>query len=95
MTPEEWAELIDLYADDELPNALRARVEAHLTAHPDAAQDAASLRATLIRLQTAPAERLDAWFTERLLASLLREHAASTQTQGERTSWQRPPLRRG
>ena len=81
MTEHEWTEMIDLYAADELPESLRARVEAHLAAHPDVARDAATLRHTLSRLHTAPAaERPDAWFTERLLDTLLREHAAETPT---------------
>ena len=78
MNENEWTELIDLYAADELPDALRARVEAHLAARPDAAHDAATLRDTLTYLRAAPiAERPDAWFTERLLDTLLREHAAA------------------
>ena len=78
MTENEWTELVDLYVADELPDALRASVERHLAAHPAAAEDAASLRAALTRLHAAPtAERPDAWFTERLLDTLLREHAAT------------------
>jgi anti-sigma factor RsiW len=98
MTEEEWTELIDLYVMETLPDALRARVETFLATNPEAAQDARTLRATQAHLQSAPAERPDAWFTERLLDSLLREHAASTQTihtQGDYPSWQRPPLRKG
>ena len=78
MTEHEWSELLDLYVADELPNALRAHMEAHLAAHPSAAQDAATLRAALTQLRAVPAERPDAWFTERLLDTLLREHAAET-----------------
>ena len=77
MTKEEWNELVDLYVAGELPDALRAHVEAYLGAHSDAARDAETLRAALDRLRAAPAERPDAWFTERLLDTLLREHVAA------------------
>ena len=76
MTEHELSELVDLYVAGELPQALRAWVENHLAAHPDAARDAETLRATLTRLQAAPAERPGSWFTERLLDTLLREHGA-------------------
>jgi anti-sigma factor RsiW len=75
MTTDELTELIDLYIADELPDALRAFVSAHLDAHPEAARDAETLQAALTQLRTAPAERPDAWFTERLLDTLLREQS--------------------
>ncbi len=74
MTEDERDELIDLYVDDALPEALRARVEGYLAAHPDAAREVAALRATIARLQAAPAERPDDWFVERALDRLLHEH---------------------
>ena len=74
MTEAELTEMVDLYVADELPDALRAHVETHLSAHPDAARDAATLRDALTHLRAAPAERPDAWFVERLLDTLLREH---------------------
>jgi len=77
MTGDQMTELLDLYLDDELPEALRAVVEDHLAAHPDAAQDIDSLRAAIARLRSLPAERPDAWFVERTLDSLLREHAGA------------------
>lgn len=77
MTPAQMTELIDLWTDEELPDGLRAAVEAHLADHPDAARDAASLRATVARLRSLPTERPDAWFVERTLDSLLRESAAA------------------
>ena len=80
MTENEWTEMVDLYVADALPDALRASVERHLAAHPDAARDAATLQVALTRLHSAPFERPDAWFVERLLDTLLREHAAETPT---------------
>jgi anti-sigma factor RsiW len=77
MTQDERAELLDLYIDDALPEGLRAKVEAYLAAHPDAAHDAASLQATVLRLQSAPHERPDTWFVERALDRLLQEHMAA------------------
>ncbi len=77
MTPDELTELTDLYVADELPGALRALVAAHLAAHPDAARDAETLSQALTRLRSAPAERPDAWFTERLLDTLLRDASAA------------------
>lgn len=74
MTEDERDELIDLYVDDALPESLRARVEEYLDGHPDAAADVAALRATAARLQAAPSDRPDAWFIERALDRLLREH---------------------
>ena len=75
MTEDERDEMIDLYVDDALPESLRARVEEHLNAHPEEAADVAALRATVARLQAAPAERPDEWFVERALDRLLREHS--------------------
>jgi len=71
MTPDERDELIDLYADDALPSALRARLETD----PAAVREAEELRAISQRLRDAPAERPDNWFAERALDRLLREHA--------------------
>jgi anti-sigma factor RsiW len=81
MTEAERDELLDLYLDDALPEALRASVDAHLAAHPEAAAEAASLQAAISQLQALPGERPDAWFTERTLDRLLREHAAAQETQ--------------
>jgi anti-sigma factor RsiW len=80
MTPEEMTELIDLYVADALPDALSARVEDYLAVHPDAARDAATLRAAIVRLHQAPPERPDTWFTERLLDTLLREQSGAPLT---------------
>ena len=71
MTPEERDELIDLYADDALPQAWQTRLEAD----PGAVREAEELRAISQRLRDAPAERPDDWFAERALDRLLREHA--------------------
>lgn len=81
MTDAERDELIDLYVDDALPDVLRRSVEAYLAAHPEAAAEAASLQAAVRRLNSAPGDRPDAWFTERALDRLLREHAAAQETQ--------------
>ncbi len=81
MTQAERDELIDLYVDDALPETLRATVESHLAAHPEAAVDAATLQATVSRLQSAPSDRPDTWFVERALDRLLREHAAAQETE--------------
>ena len=79
MTEAERNELLDLYVDSALPEALRASVDAHLAANPEAAADAASLQAAVSRLEVMPVERPDAWFTERALSRLLREHAAAQE----------------
>ncbi len=79
MTDAERDELLDLYVDNGLPEALRASIEAHLTVHADAAADAASLQAAVARLKSMPSERPDAWFAERTLDRLLREHAAAQE----------------
>jgi anti-sigma factor RsiW len=81
MTQAERDELIDLYVDDALPEALRAAVEAYLMAHPEAAADAATLQAAISRLKAAPGDRPDTWFTERALDRLLREHAEAQDTE--------------
>ncbi len=80
MTEAERDELLDLYIDDALPQALRASVDAHFAADPEAAADAASLQAALSRLKALPGERPDAWFAERTLDRLLREHAAAQES---------------
>lgn len=77
MTPDERDELIDLYADDTLPSALRARLETD----PAAVREAEELRAVSQRLRDTPAERPDDWFAERALDRLLREHAQDTETE--------------
>ena len=84
MTEDERDELIDLYVDDALPGALRARVEDYLAGHPDEAATVAALRATVARLQDTPTDRPDAWFVERALDRLLREHSEA-----------QPPVRAG
>jgi anti-sigma factor RsiW len=81
MTQAERDELIDLYADNALPEALRATVEAHLAAHREAAADAATLQAAISRLKAAPSDRPDTWFVERALDRLLREHAEAQDTE--------------
>jgi anti-sigma factor RsiW len=84
MTEDERDELIDLYVDDALPEALRAHVEDYLAEHPDAAATVAALRATAARLRAASPDRPDAWFVERALDRLLREHSEA-----------QPPVRAG
>ena len=79
MTEDERAELLDLYVDDALPETLQRHAEVYLAAHPDAAADVASLKATVARLQAVPAERPDNWFVERTLDRLLQEHAAAQE----------------
>lgn len=79
MTDTERDELLNLYVDDALPDALRASLEAQLAARPEAAADAASLQAATARLKAMPGERPDAWFAERTLDRLLREHAAAQE----------------
>ena len=81
MTDAERDELLDLYLDDALPEMLRASVETYLAAHPEADADVASLQAAAARLQAMPGERPDAWFAERTLDRLLREHAAAQEPQ--------------
>ena len=81
MTPDERDELIDLYADDALPQALQTRLETD----PAAVCEAEALRAVSLRLKDAPAERPDAWFAERALDRLLREHAQDTEQSLART----------
>jgi anti-sigma factor RsiW len=78
MTLDQMQELIDLYLDDELPEALRALVESALAADPLLRQDTDSLRQTAARLMAEPAHRPDTWFVERTLDSLLHEDAAQT-----------------
>jgi len=92
MTDTERDELLDLYLDDALPEALRASVEAHFVAHPEAAAEAATLHATVSRLRAMPSERPDAWFAERALDRLLREHTAAQET--PKTQQDRPISRR-
>lgn len=82
MTPEERDELIDLYADDALPSALRARLETD----PAAVREADTLRAAVQRLRDASAERPDDWFAERALDRLLREHAQETEPEQTRAA---------
>ncbi len=84
MTDDERDELIDLYIDDALPEALRARVEAYLTEHPAQAGLVAALRVTAARLQAAPTDRPDDWFIERTLDRLLREHSAAQSSEDTR-----------
>ena len=80
MTEAERDELLDFYVDAALPETLRANVETYLTAHPEATADAASLQAAVARLKAMPVERPDAWFAERTLDRLLREHAAAQES---------------
>ena len=79
MTDAEQSEMLDLYIDDALPAALRASVDAHLAAHPEAAADMASLQAAVAQLQAMLSERPDDWFAERTLDRLLREHAEAQE----------------
>ena len=81
MTDAERDELIDLYSDNALPEALRACVETYLAAHPEADADESTLQWVVSRLHAAPSERPDGWFVERALDRLLSEHAAAQETQ--------------
>ena len=83
MTQAERDELIDLYVDDALPEALRATVDTYLAAHSEAAAEAQTLQAAIRRLKTAPSDRPDTWFTERALDRLLREHAQAQEAAAE------------
>ena len=74
MTPSEWDDLLDLWADDALPETLAARVEGRQVADTDFAREAALLRRTVARLRNAPPAPPDPWLTERVLSRLLREH---------------------
>ena len=76
MTPDERDELIDLYADDALPQALQTRLETDPAAVCEAEANCGPVS---LRLKDAPAERPDAWFAERALDRLLREHAQDTE----------------
>ena len=86
MTDAEQNELLELYIDDALPSALRARVEARFAAHPEAAAEAATLQSVVSRLKAMPTERPDAWFAERTLDRLLHEHAAAQETHPAKAS---------
>ena len=74
MTQAERDELMDLYAEDALPEVLRGSVEDYLASYPEAAADMATLQAAVSRLKSVPSDRPDAWFAERALDRLLREH---------------------
>ncbi len=80
MTEAERDELLDLYVDDTLPEALQASMDAHLAADPAAAANLASLQSAVSQLKALPGEQPDAWFAERTLDRLLREHAAAQET---------------
>lgn len=77
MTPSEWDDLLDLWADDALPETLASRVEGRQRADTNFAREAALLRRTVARLKNAPAARPDPWLAERVLGRLLREHDAA------------------
>jgi anti-sigma factor RsiW len=83
MSEDEWFELVDLYVADQLPEALRAGVDARLAADPAAAEDMRTLRETMDQLKAQPAERPDPWYVERVIDGLLREHGAAQNTQRE------------
>lgn len=74
MNDEALAELIGLSLDDELPETLKAAVDRLLAQNPDAADDAASLRAGVDALRALPSEKPDTWFVERALQGLLHDH---------------------
>ncbi len=76
MTDEEIAELVGLSIDQDLPETLRRAVDEALAKNPKLADDAVTLRATVEELKALPAEKPDAWFVERALQGLLREHDA-------------------
>ncbi len=77
MTEAERDDLIDLYVDDALPEALRGFAETYLAVHPEAAAEAAALLVTAQRLHALPPDKPDDWFVERTLDRLLREHTAA------------------
>jgi len=77
MNQNELQELIGLWVDGTLPEALRDLVEAEMAKWPDLAEDAAALRQTARELRTLPAEHPDSWFVEKTLTRLLREHDAA------------------
>ena len=77
MNENELQELIGLWVDGTLPEALRGLVEAEFAKHPALAADAAILRQTARELKAMPAEYPDSWFVEKALTRLLREHDAA------------------
>ena len=83
MTEAERDDLIDLYVDDTLPEALHGFAEAYLTSHPESAAEAAALKRTKQRLQAITPDKPDDWFVERTLDRLLREHAAAQDNTAE------------
>ena len=84
MTEAERDDLIDLYVDDTLPEALRSFAEAYLASHPESAAEAAALKVTAQRLYALTPDKPDDWFVERTLDRLLREHSAAQEIQTER-----------
>lgn len=74
MNEDELQELIGLWVDGTLPEALRSLVEAEFARRPALAADAATLRQTARELRAMPAEHPDPWFVEKALTRLLRVH---------------------
>jgi anti-sigma factor RsiW len=83
MTEAERDDLIDLYIDDTLPEALHGFAEAYLASHPESAAEAAALKRATRRLQAITPDKPDDWFVERTLDRLLREHSAAQDSQTE------------
>jgi len=83
MTEAERDDLIDLYVEGMLPEALHGFAEAYLASHPESAAEAAALQRTMHRLQALTPDKPDDWFVERTLDRLLREHSAAQDCQAE------------
>jgi len=83
MTEAERDDLIDLYVEGMLPEALHGFAEAYLASHPESAAEAAALQRTTHRLQALTPDKPDDWFVERTLDRLLREHSAAQDCQAE------------
>jgi len=83
MTEAERDDLIDLYVEGTLPEALHGFAEAYLASHPESAAEAAALQRTTHRLQALTPDKPDDWFVERTLDRLLREHSAAQDCQAE------------
>ena len=83
MTESERDDLIDLYVEGMLPEALHGFAEAYLASHPESAAEAAALQRTMHRLQALTPDKPDDWFVERTLDRLLREHSAAQDCQAE------------
>jgi anti-sigma factor RsiW len=80
MHDDELAELLGLYIDDALPEALRAAVERRAAADPAVAAELASLGKTRDSVRSDSGPRpADPWFVERTLGGLLRASSQASE----------------